>query len=184
MADNKHSTLEYLSNLSKYKMADDDPDVRGWDVYDANDEKVGTVTGLLASPEREKIVYLDVEPLEELLTEGHNPFEAEHEEGIHEYQDREGDIRMIIPVGVARVDRDRKVVVADGIQTAALKDYPTYRYREGLPVPADYEKQVRDRNSGVFRQNEGAPAEENEPDYGTPDYDADRFYGRKEKGSR
>lgn len=147
MADNKHNKLEYLSNLSNYKMADNDPDVRGWDVYDAHDQKVGKVTGLLASPEREKIVYLDVEPLEELLPENHNPFDARHEEGIHEYQDRKGNIRMIIPIGAARVDRDKKVVVADGIQTTILKDYPTYRYREGLPIDADYERQVR----GKFR---------------------------------
>ncbi len=187
MADKKHSKLEYLSNLSKYKMADDDPDVRGWDVYDANDDKVGKVTGLLASPEREKIVYLDVEPLEELLSESHNPFDAAHEGGIHEYQDRKGNVRMIIPVGVARVDRDRKVVVADGIRKSAFKDYPTYRYREDLPIHADYERQVRDRNRGVFHPNEGTLPEENEPernDYGTSDYDADRFYGRKERGSR
>lgn len=186
MADKKHNKLEYLRDLSDYKMADDDPDVRGWDVYDAHDKKVGKVTGLLASREREKIVYLDVEPLEELLPENHSPFEAAHEEGIHEYQDRKGNIRMIIPVGAARIDKDRKVVVADGIQTTTLKDYPTYRYREGSPIHADYERQVQERNRRVSGQNEGNTTAANEPekdDYNTSDYDTERFYGRKEKGS-
>ena len=183
MADKKHNKLEYLSDLKKYEMADDSPDVRGWDVYDAHDEKVGKVTGLLASPEREKIVYLDVEPLAELLPENHNPFDAEHEKGVHEYQDRKGNVRMIIPVGEAHVDRDKKVVVADGISTTNLKDYPTYRYRKDLPIHADYERRVRNRNRQVTlpKDDKRKAGKEPEGNYDTADYDTDRFYGRKDK---
>lgn len=178
---NKHSKLEYLTDLSKYEMADHDPDVRGWDVYDAHGEKVGKITALLVNPERKKVVYLDVEPLEELLPENHNPFESEHKDGVHEYQDKKGNVRIIIPVGVAHVDRDKKVVIADGIQKDSLKDYPAYRFREGLPIHVDYERQVRKRNEQVFSQSEGGSTKDYEPEanyYDSEHYDSNRFFDR------
>lgn len=144
MADSKthNRKLHYLKDLKDYKMAKNDPDVRGWEVHDSNHQSVGTVSGLVVDVTMEKVRYIDVAIDETILPGDHDPFSAEHQDGIHEYQDSEGSVHMIIPVGVARIDSDHKAVIADGIDQHSLRNIPTYRYRENVPVHSDYEQSV------------------------------------------
>lgn len=181
----KHRKLSYLKDLSDYKMAKDDPDVRGWDVLDANNDRIGEVTGLLVDPAKERVMYLDVDVRDELIAEDHDPFDAHHAGGIHEYQDKKGDIHMIIPVGVAHVDREHKTVVADGIDQGELRNYPSYRYRKDEPIHPDYEKRVRERNRKQYVEtNDGRLIDRDLSDddyYNSEHFDQDRFYGRTKK---
>ncbi len=55
---NKH--LFYLNELSDYKVASDDPDVRGWKVKDSDNRVIGKVDNLLVNKNTERVVYLDV----------------------------------------------------------------------------------------------------------------------------
>lgn len=188
--DYKNRRLHYLDDLKDYKMAKDDPDVRGWDVRDANSEKVGTVSGLLVDPKMERVVYLDVDVRDDIISDEHDPFDTKHQDGVHEYQDKKGDIHMIIPVGVAHVDKEHKSVVSDGIDTGSLRNFPSYRYRKDTPVHPDYERKVHDETKKQKRYTESKDGRLIERDLNDDDYyesdqfDQDRFYGRPRSSSR
>ncbi len=180
MTDKNHR-LNYLKDLSKYKMADNDPDVRGWEVYDAENESVGKVSGLLVDTEKEKVRYLDVDLNEKLKSGKHDPFDAKYEDGIHEYLDKEGEIHMIIPVGVARVEKDHKKVVADGIDRNSLRDIPTYRYRKDIPVHPKYERRVVEACMGGSKRKTKELELSDDEMYNSEQFDSDRFYGTRSK---
>ncbi len=183
MADKKDNDrrLNYLEDLSKYKMADNDPDVRGWEVFDADNEPVGKVSGLLVDKEKEKVRYLDVDLNDDLLSEQHDPFDVKHEDGIHEFSDKEGEIHMIIPVGVARVERDHKKVVADGIDRDSLRNIPSYRYRKDIPVHPKYERRVVQACMGGTKRKEVELELSDDEIYNSEQFNQDRFYGRSSK---
>ncbi|MFW6290332.1 MAG: hypothetical protein ACOC0R_05125 [Mariniphaga sp.] len=186
MADSKthNRKLSYLKDLKDYKIAKNEPDVRGWEVHDANHDAVGTVSGLVVDVTREKVRYIDVAIDESILPGDHDPFSAEHGDGIHEYQDSEGSIHMIIPIGVARIDADRKAIIADGIDQNSLRNIPTYRYRENVPVHSDYEKSVlanfRDKHQPQDKNRRREDITDDEL-YNSEHFNEDRFYGRERK---
>ncbi len=184
MADSKshNRKLNYLKDLKDYKIAKNDPDVRGWEVHDSNHQSVGTVSGLVIDVAREKVRYIDVEIDETILPGDHDPFSAQHDDGIHEYQDSKGGIHMIIPIGVARIERENKIVIADGIDQNSLRNIPTYQYRENVPVNSEYEQSVlanfRDKNQPVDEDKNRKEINEEDP-YDSEHFNEDRFYGRK-----
>ncbi len=49
-----------LRDLRRYKVADSDSDVRGWDVFDGDGARIGTVDDLLVDPAAEQVRYLAV----------------------------------------------------------------------------------------------------------------------------
>ncbi|HKJ78602.1 MAG TPA: PRC-barrel domain-containing protein, partial [Prolixibacteraceae bacterium] len=159
-------------------------DVTGWEVCDANNDKVGKVSGLLVDPKKERVVYLDVDVNDNLISESHDPFDAQHHDGVHEYQDKKGDIHMIVPVGVAHLDKEHKTVVSDGIDMGALRNFPSYRYRKGTPIHPDYERKVLDetRRQKKYTETEDGrliDRDLNEDNYYESDhFNQDRFYGR------
>ncbi len=178
--------LVYLKDLKDYKMASGDPDVRGWNIHDSNNDNVGVISGLLVDPVLEKVVYLDVEIREDILAPDHDPFDARHYDGIHEYQDKEGEIHMIVPVGVAHVDSVEKKVIADGIDQGSLRNYPSYRYyEEKLELHPEYERRIKEEYLRQRRYLEGSESRVDEPEltdeefYNSEHFNADRFYGRK-----
>lgn len=186
MADSRthNRKLHYLRDLKDYKIAKNEPDVRGWEVTDANNHAVGTVSGLVVDVSREKVRYIDVDIDESILPGDHDPFSAAHEDGIHEYQDSKGSIHMIIPIGVARLDSDNKKVVADGIDQNSLRNIPTYRFQENTPVHSDYEQSVlanfRDRYEPEDRTRSREDITDDEL-YNSEHFNEDRFYGRERK---
>jgi len=58
MMDRMHLTP--LSEMKNYKVSEEDPDVRGWDVVARNGERIGTVRDLLIDPSRMKAEYFTV----------------------------------------------------------------------------------------------------------------------------
>lgn len=187
MADSKSSNkhnLHYLRDLKDYKISKDEPDIRGWKVQDANHQTVGKVAGLLVDVNREKVRYIDVDLDDSLLPGDHDPFEAKHKDGIHEFQDKKGDIHMIIPIGVARIERDNEVVIADGIDQTSLRNIPTYRYQENIPVESEYEQSVlsnfRRRPGDADRSRDLSDDELFDSDH----FNEERFYGRRGREER
>ncbi len=49
-----------LSRLHNYRISEGDPDVRGWDVFGADGQRIGTVDDLLVDTEALNVRYLDV----------------------------------------------------------------------------------------------------------------------------
>jgi hypothetical protein len=183
MADSKTQNrrrLHYLDDLKDYRIVKDEPDIRGWEVQDANRQVVGTVSDLLVDISREKVRYIDVDIDDDLLPGDHDPFSATHEDGIHEYQDKDGSIHMIIPIGVAHIERDQEVIVADGIDQVSLRNIPTYRYRKNVPVHTDYEQNVMTKFRDKSQHTEEERRDITDDKYYDSEYfNEDKFYGRQ-----
>ncbi len=86
--------LARLSELGKYKVADGEPDIRGWEVRTISGRKLGEVSELLVDTEAGEVVMLDVD-----VASG----------GRHSFA----------PVRAAMIDRTARVVRLD---TGDLKD--------------------------------------------------------------
>lgn len=59
--DAARSRVAALRNLPGYKVADEDPDVRGWEVVGGDGARIGTVNDLLVDTVAGKVRYLDIE---------------------------------------------------------------------------------------------------------------------------
>lgn len=61
------ATVLPLSEAKDFKLADGEPDLRGWSVFGADGERVGTVAGMLVDPAAMQIRYLDVDLADDLF---------------------------------------------------------------------------------------------------------------------
>jgi len=133
----KNKNLYYLHELSDYKVADDDADVRDWEVIDANKRTIGKVDGLLVNKAAERVVYLDVEVDTSLIEAGHETYATPANKGVHEFLNAEGENHLIIPIGMVTLDEDNKKVHSDQI------DYTTFaktkRFKKGVDLERSYE---------------------------------------------
>ena len=80
----RRKNLYYLDELSDYKIASDDPDVRGWDVKDKDTRVIGKVDNLLVNKDREQVVYLDVEVDNSIIEANHDPYGKSSSSEVHE----------------------------------------------------------------------------------------------------
>jgi sporulation protein YlmC with PRC-barrel domain len=55
-----------MREAKDFKVRGDEPDLRGWNVFAADGERVGKVADLLVDPAEMKVAYLDVDLLEDL----------------------------------------------------------------------------------------------------------------------
>lgn len=136
MKDDKRN-LYYLHDLNDYKVADDYADVRDWEVIDADGRTVGKVEGLLVNKEAERVVYLDASLEPSVIEEGYKILETPATEGIHGFKNKEGDDHVIIPIGVVRIDEEKKKVHTDHIDHRTFAT--TKRFGKGNEVDRDTE---------------------------------------------
>jgi uncharacterized protein (TIGR02271 family) len=101
-----------LNSLPSYKVADGEPDIRGWDVMSADGRRIGRVDDLLVDTGANKVRYVDVEG-----DRGH----------------------MCVPIGLARLERDSRQVMVDRMQADQFSALPTH---ERGNVTRDYEMQL------------------------------------------
>ena len=102
--------LVRLADLDDYRVADGDPDVRGWDVRTRRGRWVGKVGGLLVDTRTMTVRYLDVRLDAAAL-------------------DLDGDRHVLVPIGGARLAADADAVIAEmsQLQLLSLADH-----RDGL----------------------------------------------------
>ncbi len=115
----KNNSLVRLSELSKFEVADGDPDVRGWDVVDSEDVRVGEVTELIADPAQMAVRYLEIE----LLTD-----------------EEEDPKRILVPIGFAELSDNFDLVLLKKLPLHVLETCPAY---DGGPITRNYELAVR-----------------------------------------
>ncbi len=133
--------LHYLHELSGWKVESDDPDVRGWDVVDAQGRTIGKVDNLLVSKEAEKVRYLDVDVADDIIEEGHDPLAAQDDSaGVHEFINEDGETHLIIPIGMVRLDTENNKVISDDVNRDTFAR--TKRIAPHQPVTKDYEVQT------------------------------------------
>lgn len=164
MSENKKN-LYYLDDLSGYKVASDYNDVRGWEVKDSDNRRIGKVDRLLANKETKRVVYLDIEVDESVIADGHEVYDKSASEGAHEFMNKDGESHLIIPIGMVRLDEDEKHVISDTI------DYNTFsktkRVGKGAEIDRDYEVSVL----GQYSQEHAGDEYQNEDE---------EFYDRQE----
>ena len=131
--------LHFMDELDDYKVVKEDPDVRGWDVVDVNNRKVGKIDDLLVDIRREKVRYLDVDLDQDMLGKDHDELENSNVRGVHEFR-KDGNIHMIVPIGLARIDRDNKRVISDDINRSILEG--GHIHRKGEIITPEHERNV------------------------------------------
>jgi uncharacterized protein (TIGR02271 family) len=157
MANDRLDNIVPLDTLDDFKVADGDPDVRGWEVIASDGRRIGEVEQLLVDTNAMKVRYLDVELDDELLATD----EERH---------------VLIPIGYARLDRDDDNIMVDAISSTEVADLPAY---EHSGVTRDLETNIR------TRFDRGGTTATNDRDfYAHEGYDDNRFYGsRREAGN-
>lgn len=150
------SALHRMSEVENdYKVADDDPDVRGWDVTDATGSKIGEVDELIVDTEAMKVRYLEVDVDTSLLNSAAG-----------------NDHHILVPIGSATLDHSSKNVLVSTFNKNALANYPAYT---GETISRDYEHQLLSALSPGY--NSGTVT--NDRFYEGEHFDTGKFYGSK-----
>lgn len=161
---NEEKHLYNLDELSDYKVASEDPDVRSWEVRDADNRVIGKVDNLLVNKAARRVVYLDVEVDKTIIDAKHDPYGRPQNVEIREFLNKDGDNHIIIPIGMVNLDKDNKTVLAHAINHRTFSE--TKRFHPGSTVNREYETAVL----GSYNR-EHPPVEV---------YDDDNFYDRDE----
>ncbi len=175
----KEKNLYYLNELSDYKIASDDPDVRGWQVKDADNRVIGKVDNLLVNKTSERVVYLDVEVDKSIIEANHDPYGQPADSEVHEFINKDGENHIIIPVGLVQVNHDPDYIITDRINHQTFAE--TKRFKKGSNVNREYEVVVLDsygRNRDDYdrdaRKNSSRRDDDYDRDRDVRDVDLDR----------
>lgn len=113
-----------LSKLSDFQVAKNYSDVTGWSIVGGDGDKLGKVNDLIVDVDQERVLYLDID-LDKNLFEGKEQY------------------HILVPLGLAILNRDDKNVIVTSITTESLLTYPLYE-REPVYVMRSYENAIRD----------------------------------------
>jgi hypothetical protein len=122
MATNDMDRVVPLGQLDDFKVAEGEPDVRGWEVLASDGRKIGEVDELLVDTAAMKVRYLDVDVDDGMIAGG-------------------ADRHVLIPIGYARLDEDSDRVMVDALASADLGGVPSY---DQGPLTRDFETSVRE----------------------------------------
>jgi len=148
-----------LDQLSDMKVADGDPDVRGWEVVSADGRKVGEVDNLLVDTSAMKVRYLSVE-LEK------------------DVRGSDGDRNILIPVGHARLDESDDRVLVNSMRADQVSTIPRYTGR----LDREYEDSLNTHFGG--RATGAATTAGATGDYYADSrFDDSNFYGARRGGA-
>jgi len=194
--------LVHLDDLDDFKIADGEPDIRGWDVRGADGTKVGEVEDLLIDTAAMKVRYIEVKLEKDVANDvGLSANLLEHdisdatmraEQQLAERDDyRTSDAEfgrfVLVPIGVAHLDDDGDNVVLS-TEAAQMVGIPSYN-RESSHLTRDYENEVvRGYGSGLAAGgvgvNEGMTASGAQPGVRDPFYEDRTFDDRSFFGAR
>lgn len=110
-----------LDQLKDFRVAEGDPDVRGWEVLSADGRRIGEVDNLLIDRMAMKVRYLDVDIDDEHIGDG-------------------ADRHILIPIGYARLNQDDDQIFVDSLNSANLAEIPAYSHE---PLTPEYETSIR-----------------------------------------
>ena len=140
-----------LDQLDDFKVAEGDPDVRGWDVFTADGRKVGEVDDLLIDRTAMKVRYLDVDIDDDLLT-------------------TDEDRHILVPIGYARLDEDDDRIFVDSLDVTTLNQIPAYDH---TTLTREYETSLQ----GFFDTEFDTTRDRDF--YAHEGYSPERFYGTR-----
>lgn len=144
MAENEATKLFRLKDLKEYKVAKDEPDIRGWEVTGEDQSVLGVVHELIIDPELMKVRYLQVKLDKDLSVS-------------------KGDRYVLIPIGRAHLRRDERTVAVRSLNRSNVRFYPVYR---GEAITRDYEYGLREALREDVDQNQHRQLYEDHNKYG------------------
>lgn len=127
-----------LSAMDDFEIVDGEPDIRGWDVYTTEGQKLGEVEDLLVDPQQLKVRYIEVQ-LEDDVALDEN----------HQY--------AVLPIGSARLDEDEDTVRVP-VTNTQLRGMPPYA--RGRFFRKDEDELLRRLDSSYERASESRPGGE------------------------
>ncbi|MBC3540515.1 PRC-barrel domain-containing protein [Rufibacter sediminis] len=151
--------LAPLHDLRDFKVANNNLDVRGWEVIGSDGKRIGKVDDLIVDRELMKVRYLDVDVDKDRVLPD---TDARH---------------ILVPIGAAQLDDDSDQVFV-GMDQMSLSRFPFYR---GGAVDADYEYRVMHAITSpneTYSQQTASPSPSAEF-YGREQFNEDRFYGNR-----
>ena len=148
--------LVHLDQLDDYKVADGEPDIRGWSVRTSDGRKLGKVEDLLVDLDAMKVRYMEVELDRKELS-------------------LKEDRHVLVPVGTARLNDDDDVVIVSR-PSAELVGLPAYS--RGTMTP-DQERALRERYVGAPT---AARTKKSDDLYGDEGFDDRSFFGKRRSG--
>lgn len=123
-----------LYDLSDYRVARGDPDVRGWHVKTAGGERSGKVDSLIVDTEVMQVRYLDVE----LDRKTYRLKDERH---------------VLVPLAVARLDEKHDDVLLDSMTAAEMAELQPYH--PGQPITPEPTTEYRDTDTRQFYGTRG-----------------------------
>jgi photosynthetic reaction center H subunit len=166
-----------LKELKDYKVASDDPDVRGWNVLARDGRPIGEVHDLLVDTAAMRVRYLDVELDRDLLASVPPVPGTAHHGALMEHR------HVLVPIGTAQLDEDHDQVRIESLDSGDVAVLPAYDHQA---FSRDYENGVRQRWDRNYAPTPpaGAAAVPGGDYYAGDLYNEERFYGprRKKRG--
>lgn len=149
---NTESRLRALSDLRDTKIADDDPDIRGWIVRGANGDTIGRVHDLLVEMDTRQVRYLDIAVAPTTQT---------------------ADRHVLLPIGLARLNDDEDVVSLGSITRDTLASLTPYDHTD---MTRD-----RERDLVARLERRGEPIAAARQFYDHAAFDTKNFWGARRK---
>ncbi|MDQ3190842.1 MAG: PRC-barrel domain-containing protein [Bacteroidota bacterium] len=115
--------LHKLKTLDDFEIADQDPDITGWEVFSSDDVKFGKIEDLIIDKEQMKAEYAD------MVVDKH-------------YITGKTENHLLIPMEMIHVDKDHKKVYVTKIVSKDLEIFPYYN---GVDITSHYEKTLREK---------------------------------------
>ena len=172
---NEEKHLYNLDELSDYKVASDDPDVRSWEVRDEDNRVIGKVDNLIVNKTARRVVYLDVEVDKTIIDARYDPYSRPENANIREFVNKDGENHVIIPIGMVSLDVENKTVRSQGINHRTFAE--TKRFSADNPINREYEVTVLDS----YNRERVPPTTVYEDDdfYERDEFDRERYSRRK-----
>ncbi len=131
--ENEGKRLQRLKH-SNYEVADGEPDIRGWDVKNAEGKTIGEVDELIFDVQSLKVRYMVVD-LDD------NDFDLDNR-------------HVLIPIGLAELHKSDDDVIVPGVTAKQLALLPTYQDE----ITSSDETTIRDTFAGIGTAGLGAAA--------------------------
>ena len=115
----KHRRLQELDR-SDFGIVEGEPDIRGWDVRNTSGQKIGEVEDLIIDAQQQKVRYMVVELDDDDL-------------------ELEDDKKVLIPIGLAELDKEDDDVILSSVEITQLNALPAY---DADYLNDDFESQI------------------------------------------
>ncbi|MFC6996251.1 PRC-barrel domain-containing protein [Rufibacter roseus] len=159
---NGSGRLAALHDLTDFKVANNDLDIRGWEVIGADGQRIGVVDDLIVDRSVMKVRYLDIDVDKHLLLPD---VDTRH---------------TVVPIGAAHLDDESDQVFLADISQESLARFPFYK---GGPISDEMEYRIMHvltNPTDTYSAPSGGHTAPTEEFYNREHFDEDRFYRNRQ----